>query len=81
MSTQLAFLHDLYADLGVPPQQAARHARLAFALYLGIGQLRLADPDSAPARPELDAYLELAVNAILPADHARASRPTQGDTP
>jgi AcrR family transcriptional regulator len=63
---QLAFLSELYADLGVPADRAARHAHLAFALYLGIGDLRLADPDNAPAGPQLDAYLELAVDAILP---------------
>ena len=48
---QLAFLSELYTDLGVPSDQAARHAHLAFALYLGIGDLRLADPDNAPAGP------------------------------
>jgi hypothetical protein len=65
---QLEFLSKLYTDLGVPPDQAARHAHLAFALYLGIGDLRLADPQNAPAGPQLDAYLELAVKAILPPD-------------
>jgi AcrR family transcriptional regulator len=77
---QLAFLQNLYTDLGVPPDQAPRHAQLAFALYLGIGDLRRADPHNTPAGPELDAYLRLAVDAILPRDHARASRPDQGDT-
>ncbi len=63
---QLAFLHDLYTDLGVPADEATRHAHLAFAMYLGIGDLRLADPDNAPAGPRLDAYVALAVKAILP---------------
>lgn len=67
---QLAFLRELYGDLGVSPEQADRHAHLAFALYLGIGNLMLADPGNAPAGAELDAYLALAVNAILPADLA-----------
>jgi AcrR family transcriptional regulator len=79
--TQLAFLRELYTDLGVPPDQAHRYAQLAFALYLGIGDLRLADPDNTPAGPELDAYLRLAVNAILPPDHARAAGPPQADIP
>jgi AcrR family transcriptional regulator len=79
--TQLAFLHELYTDLGVAPDQADHHAQLAFALYLGIGDLRLADPENPPAGPQLDAYLRLAVNAILPPDHQRSSSPTQGDSP
>jgi AcrR family transcriptional regulator len=70
---QLAFLHELYTDLGVPGDQAARHAHLAFALYLGIGDLRLADPDNTPAGPELDAYLALAVEAILPPGEAQGA--------
>jgi AcrR family transcriptional regulator len=68
---QLGFLRELYADLGVPSDQAARHAHLAFALYLGIGDLRLADPDNAPAGRQLDAYLALAVDAILPPGHGQ----------
>jgi AcrR family transcriptional regulator len=79
--TQLAFLHQLYTDLGVAPDQAHRHAQLAFALYLGIGDLRLADPDNTQPGPDLDAYLRLAVNAILPPGLARASSQADGDTP
>ena len=63
---RLAFLERLYSDLGVPADQAARHARLAYALYLGIGELRRADPDSDPDGPELDAYLNLAVDSMIP---------------
>jgi AcrR family transcriptional regulator len=79
--SQLAFLHELYTDLGVPSDQAARHAHLAFALYLGIGDLRLADPDNAPAGAQLDAYLALAVNAILPPGDAQRAHPGRRRTP
>lgn len=68
--TQLAFLEGLYGDLGLPGDQARRHARLAYALYLGIGELRHADPDSDPAGEELDAYLGLAVDIIMPPPRA-----------
>jgi hypothetical protein len=78
--TQLAFLRELYTDLGVAPEQAHHHAQLAFAVYLGIGDLRLADPDDTQPGPDVDAYLSLAVDAILPPGLARAS-PTQGDIP
>ena len=40
-------------------------------LYLGIGELRRADPDGDLADQELDAYLELAVEAMIPPDRAR----------
>ena len=68
--TQLAFLEELYGDLGLPPDRARRHARLAYALYLGMGELRHADPDSDLTGPELDAYLKLAVDTVIPRDRA-----------
>ncbi|MEA2220093.1 MAG: hypothetical protein QOJ35_2719 [Solirubrobacteraceae bacterium] len=68
--TQLQFLEGLYCDLGVAADRARRHARLAYALYLGIGELRHADPDSDPTGQELDDYLELAVDIILPPERA-----------
>lgn len=65
---QLEFLERLYRDLGVPADQAARHARLAYALYMGIGELRHADPDNDLTGEELEAYLQLAVETIMPPD-------------
>jgi AcrR family transcriptional regulator len=62
---QLRFLEGLYGDLGLPAQQAHRRARLAYALYLGIGELRHADPDGDPTGQELEAYLELAVDVVM----------------
>jgi AcrR family transcriptional regulator len=67
---QLQFLEKLYRDLGLAAPQAHRHARLAYALYLGIGELRHADPDNDLTGPELDAYLELAVDIVMPPDSA-----------
>lgn len=64
--TEVAFLEQLYRELGVPADQGARHARLAYALYLGIGDLRRADPDGDPAGQELDEYLRLAVDVMIP---------------
>lgn len=63
---RLEFLERLYSELGVADGQAGRHARLAYALYLGIGELRQADPDGDLAGRELDAYLELAVDIMMP---------------
>ena len=63
---RLAFLQRLYHDLGLPRDEATRRARLAYALYLGIGELRRADPDSDPTDAELDAYLDLALATMVP---------------
>jgi hypothetical protein len=63
---RLALLERLYSELGVPADQAARRAHLAYALYLGIGQLRRANPDAYPNGPELDAFLNLAVDSMMP---------------
>ena len=38
--TRLAFVARLYRDLGLTPDEAERHARLAYAIYLGVGDLR-----------------------------------------
>ena len=63
--TRLALLEGLYGDLGLTPGDAARHARVAYALYLGIGELRRADPEGDHAGQDLDGYLELAVEMML----------------
>ncbi len=63
---RLTFLRRLYRDLGFAEGEATRRARLAYALYLGIGELRRADPDGDPTDAELDAYLSLAVASMLP---------------
>jgi AcrR family transcriptional regulator len=67
---QLELLERLYGDLGVPPDQAALQARVAYALYMGIGDLRHADPDHDLTGEELEAYLKLAVETIMPPDAA-----------
>lgn len=68
--TRLAFLERLYSDLGLAAGQAARQARLAYALYLGIGELRRADREGAPGGQELDEDLELAVDIMVPSARA-----------
>ncbi len=66
--TRLAFLEHLYANLGISAGRATRRAHLAYALYLGIGELRRADPHGDPVGQPLDAYLQLAIDAMLPPD-------------
>lgn len=64
--TRVAFLTRLYGDLGLPAEEATRYARLAYALYLGIGELRRADPDADLAGPELAQWLDLAMQPRCP---------------
>ncbi len=71
--TRLAAIERLYIDLGLAPEQAARQARLAYALYLGISELRRADPDHEPTGASLNAYLDLAVNVMMPPDRGRGT--------
>jgi len=66
--TRMGFLDRLYQDLGFSEAEAARRARLAYALYLGMGELRLADPDGEPVGPEVHAYLALAVELMVPSE-------------
>jgi AcrR family transcriptional regulator len=63
---QLTLLARLYGDLGVPAEEVNAHARLAYTVYLGISQLRVADPGNEPVGRELDDYLALAVASIMP---------------
>jgi AcrR family transcriptional regulator len=64
---RLTFLQRLYRDLGFDQDETTRRARLAYALYLGIGELRRADPDGDLTDAELGGYLNLAVASMLPA--------------
>jgi AcrR family transcriptional regulator len=64
----LGFLERLYRDLGVPADQVAPHARLAYSVYLGISQLRMADPALELEARERESYLDLAVASIMPPD-------------
>jgi len=67
---RLTYMERLYTDLGLTPDQATRQARLAYALYLGISELRRADPDHEPTDGALNAYLDMAVNVMMPSDRA-----------
>ncbi len=64
-ATRLAFLTRLYTDLGLTPEAARRHARLAYTVYLGIADLRRAEPAwLEPPGGELEAQLELTIQAL-----------------
>ncbi len=69
---RLEFLTAQYTSLGLRERQAADWARLAYALYLGIAELRRADPDGEPRGDALRTYLALAVDVMDPEHHGPA---------
>lgn len=64
--TRLTFLTRLYRDLGLAPDHAARRAHLAYALYLGIDELRRTNPHDDSTDPDLDDLIGLAVEIMIP---------------
>ena len=71
---RIAFVERLYRELGLAAEDAGRHARMTYALYVGIGQLRRAWPRGLPGS-KVDAYVDLAVDALL---QAAGVRPNEG---
>ena len=62
---RLAALERLFGDAGLGPAEAARRARLAYALYVGVIDLRRAAPSARLAEEEIEAEIELMVGALV----------------
>jgi AcrR family transcriptional regulator len=71
---RLATLERLYRDAGLDEGRARRHARLAYALYVGTIDLRRAEPGELAGEGEVEAHIELLVQAARPHD-SDAARP------
>ena len=52
-------------DAGLGPADAARRARLAYALYVGVIDLRRAAPSARLAEEDIEAEIELMVGALV----------------
>jgi AcrR family transcriptional regulator len=63
---RLSALERLYGDAGLDDAAARRHARLAYALYVGTIDLRRAAPGELRSDSELQADIELMVRAARP---------------
>ncbi len=61
---RLEFLTRTYRDLGLPRQRAAARARLAYAAYLGISQLRRI-PGGAPSTAREESALDRQLEILL----------------
>ena len=57
--TRLAFVARLYRDLGLPAAEAERHAKLAYAIYLGVGDLRSLASATGLEGDEVDRLVDL----------------------
>jgi AcrR family transcriptional regulator len=60
---RLSTLERLYRDAGLDGAGARRHARLAYALYVGTIDLRRAEPGELDSEPEIEAHVELLLRA------------------
>lgn len=77
-ATRLVFLEHLYTEIGVEPGAARRHARLAYALYVGIVDLRRAAPAlELELEPDLDDQIELMILALSHTEQHGSVRSTQ----
>ena len=63
---RLTALERLFCDAGLEPMEAARRARVAYALYVGVIDLRRAAPSSRLAEDEIEAEIEMMVGALVP---------------
>lgn len=66
--TRLEWIQSLYRELGCDEPDARRRARLCYAIYVGIGDLRRVDahaPDD-PGALDLASELDLLVETLLP---------------
>lgn len=60
--TRLAFLERQFEALGLDPPAARMRSRMAYALYVGLGDLRRAAPQIPLTEPEATAIIELILN-------------------
>jgi AcrR family transcriptional regulator len=64
-ATRLAVLERLYRDAGVAAGDAERHARLTYAMYVGMGDLLRAAPSRRRSDAEIDADIDLMVDMLV----------------
>ena len=62
---RLAALRRLFVDAGLEVEEAARRARLAYALYVGVIDLRRAAPSARLSEDEIEAEIEVMVGALV----------------
>lgn len=61
--TRLGFLERQFEALGLGPPAARARARMAYAVYVGLGDLRRAVPQAPMTEPEVASIIDLIVDA------------------
>lgn len=62
---RMAYIAQLYRDLGLGRKEAAQHARVTYSLFLGMNQLSRAEGGRKPGPAEVKRSVELAVRGLL----------------
>ncbi|MEV2249091.1 TetR/AcrR family transcriptional regulator [Streptomyces sp. NPDC050147] len=62
---RVAYVAELFAELGFPEPEARRRGLLAYTVYLGHTQLGHAVPSALPAADEFGAYLDEALDVLM----------------
>lgn len=63
---RLAFVEELYQELGLGPVRAARQARIAYSAYVGHTQVRRSLPDDEVLADPSSAYLRQVLETLAP---------------
>ena len=68
---RIGFVAEQLVALGIPPEEAARRATLAYTSYLGYAALVRSAPAALPADQALPRYIETAISVLVSAtrDH------------
>ena len=63
---RLQFLTDCYTALGLPADEGRRWATFAYSTFVGSLQLIRDNPDALPQGRDLNEYLRLCINTLIP---------------
>ena len=63
-AARVAFLDEVYRELGLPPARAAARARIAYSTYVGHLQVRRSMPNDRPATMSSTAYLRHVIEVL-----------------
>ncbi len=64
-ATRLGVLERLYRDAGVAPGDAGRHARMTYAMYVGMGDLLRAAPQARRSPAEIEGDIAFMVDTLV----------------
>ncbi|WP_290630387.1 TetR/AcrR family transcriptional regulator [Aquisalimonas sp.] len=63
---RIGFMMDCYSAMGLGPVEARQRAVLAYSVYLGTLQMRRDAPETIPAGPEFEDYMDYISMTLIP---------------